>query len=162
MFWNKKPKIKTMEDVVRRALDAGVSASGFHRLDPFRWAVPGEDIEARLAKLTDLAIYYRKEAREYPILYSGGPVVQLNWKLDQFLADESFKKNLVKDVTSREVEVQRSLAMVEAVRAGKDSHPGFLKLVEAETLGDIKTAQNMLASSDMYADIRRYNERNAS
>lgn len=151
MFWNKKPKVKTMEDVIRKALDAGLSASGFHLNGPFRWAEPHEDIEGRLLALTELAVYYRKIARDYPFTYSRGAVLELNWKLDAFLADEDFKKNFISEVAAREVEVERSHAMVAAVREGKDRHPGFLKLVEAETLGDIQTAKNMLASSERKA-----------
>lgn len=144
MFWKKTPKV-TIESEIRRALDAGVSAKMGYGIDyPFRWARRSESIEERLNGLTDLAVAIRQKCRDYPMLYSRGPLGTFSYLLDDFLSDENFKKNILQETIGREVEVQRSIAMVEAVRNGQDTQPGFLALVEAKSLDDIRRAQKSL------------------
>jgi len=153
MFWKKKVKnptnktavLNTIEDGIRFAMEHGISVSDYmNTTDPFRWKSDYESVESQLKRLSDLAVKFRKQSREYAILYPGGADYNFNVRLTQFVADENFKKKILNETIEREVEVQRSRAMVEAVRAGKDTHPQFLALVDAKSLDDIRQAESIL------------------
>lgn len=147
MFWNKKAKTptRTIEDGIRLAMERGVASKHYKDTDdPFRWRKDSETLESQLQGLTELAVEFRKDAREYKILYPLGAAYYFNLRLSQFLADEDFKQGILAEATERELEVQRSRALVEAVRAGKDRHPQFLALVDAQSLDDIRRAESLL------------------
>lgn len=154
MFWKKKNKsdtLTTIEDAIRFAMERGISArGGYLTADTqiFCWKDKWENVENQLNALTNAAMKTRENARSYSILYPRGAAHHFNKKLREFISDENFKKSILSEFTEREVEVQKSRAMVEAVRRGKDTHPAFLALVEATSLKEIRNAESQLKGLD--------------